>query len=105
MPRDLDRNQIAQDVLVSLASYLALEVTHRLDRDLLLQALARVLPRCETGPPELNQVRTSAERFLAANDDRSRSAELIYMAQAVRNYHRLRAWRHLNALQAKGGRA
>ena len=102
MQRDLDRDQIAQDVLVSLASYLALEVAHRSDRDLLLRDLARVLPRCENGPPELHQVRASAERFLAATNARAQSSEQIYLVQAVRSYHVFAANARLDVLRRNG---
>lgn len=76
-------------VLISLCTSLALSTVDRPERQILLDALAEVLPHCDGCTGSVARVRRSAELLLSAKTPRSETLQEIDLRQAVQRHHQL----------------
>lgn len=96
----MPREKLAPRVLIALSTSLALGVIDEPDQELLLSAMAEVLPLCDGCSRQVESVRLSVDRLLRARTTKERDLQEIDLRRALRRYHNLAGFYHLESLRA-----
>lgn len=91
---------LADQALIHLVGYLALEPQSHETWEALLRELSDVLPRVTRSIPKVAEMAVAAEAILIAQGERARTAARQKALPAVASFHRARAAAAIEALRS-----